>query len=374
MKAILILALVVGWSGLHARQTQQGTTGGEPGASAATVEGYSIAAWDTGTGDLGVAVQSSFLGVGVVVPYAKANLGAIVTQGQANPEFGPRAFEMFGRGMNARQVVEGLIQDDSGISRRQVGVVDAHGNAFAYTGNACGLYAGQIVGSNYSVQGNTIAGDGVIIAMARTFEMTPGDLAERLIASLEAGLRAGGGRHSSRSASLLVVREKGGYSGSNDRFVDIRIDDDSLPLVQLRRVYRRWDETFGFDARMRAIDEFNHEKNFAAARAEMTRAVGDLNEQLRSHADDPDVLNRIAWTLATNDMDRERALQLAKRAATLAPGRTQMLNTVAECHYRLGHFDEAIAIETELLAREPGNDDYWRQLQKFKDAKQKAGR
>ena len=129
-----------------------------------------------------------------------------------------------------------------------------------------------------------------------------------------------------------------------------------------------------FDARMRTIDEFNREKKFGAARVEMEKAVQAFNEQLRIHPDDPEVLNRIAWILATNDLDRERALQLAKRAATLAPGKSQMLATVAECHYRLGHYEEAIAIQTELLAREPGNDDYWKQLQKFKDAKQKAGR
>ena len=372
IRTCLLIVLCAGL--LDARQLPTGKNAGEPGSPGETVEAYSIAAWDSGTGDLGIAVESGFLAAGAVVPYAKANVGAFVTQAHANAEFGALGLAMLARGMSARQVIEDLIRDDSGASRRQLGAVDARGNAFAYTGSACGQYAGQIIGSNYTVQGNALAGDGVVKAVAHTFELTPGDLADRLIAALEAGERAGGRRSRNQSAALLVVRERGGYSGSNDRLIDIRVDQDSLPLVELKRIYSKWDETFLFDARMRTIDEFNREKKFAAAQAEMQRAIQGFNEQLRVHPDDPDVLTHIAWILATNDLDRERALLLAKRAATLAPGRSQMLATVAECHYRLGHYEEAIAIETELVAREPANDEYWRQLQKFKDAKQKAGR
>ena len=125
---------------------------------------------------------------------------------------------------------------------------------------------------------------------------------------------------------------------------------------------------------MRTVEAFTAAKNYRAAQAEMQRIVGSLNAELRMKPDDPTVLNRIAWTLATHEIDKERALELAKRAATLAPTRSDILDTMAECHFRLGHFDEAIAIEANLVTKEPANDEYWKQLQRFKEGKQRAGR
>jgi len=111
-----------------------------------------------------------------------------------------------------------------------------------------------------------------------------------------------------------------------------------------------------------------------AAEEEKRRLVGDLNDQLRSNPDDPVLLNQIAWILATNEIDRERALELSKRAVKLVPGNSTFLSTMAECHYRLGNFDTAIAIGSELIAKEPANDQFWKQLQKFKEAKQQGYR
>jgi predicted Zn-dependent protease len=151
------------------------------------------------------------------------------------------------------------------------------------------------------------------------------------------------------------------------------VDDNSHPLVELRRLYHLWSQTFLFDARMRSVEAFRSDRNFAAAEREMQRLVGSMNAMLRDRPDDPEVLDRVAWTLATNAIDPARALELAKRAATLAPGKPGYLHTLAQCHFALGHMDEAIAIEAELVTKEPGNDEYWRQLQKFKEAKAKAG-
>ena len=333
---------------------------------------YSIVAWDSATGDLGVAVQSKFLGVGAVVPFARAGVGAVATQAFANTTYGPRGLAMLDSGMTAQHVVEALTQNDSDRNHRQLGIVDAHGNAFAYTGSGCQPYAGEVTGHGYTAQGNILAGEQVVKAIARTFEITQGDLADRLLASLDAGESAGGDKRGRQSAALLVVRDAGGYGGFNDRFIDIRVDDDSLPLVALRRIYEKWKGTFLLDARMRTIDEFNRLRKFDAAREETKRIAAMFNEQLKLKPDDPDLLNSIAWSLATHDIDRTRALELAKRAVTLAPEKLPLLDTLAECHYRLGHYDEAIAIEAELVKKEPANDDYWKQLQKFKDAKEKA--
>ena len=345
----------------------------QPKETSSVVATYSIVAWDSSTGDLGVAVQSKFLGVGAVVPYAKAGVGAIATQALANTTFGPRGLELLESGATPQQTVEQLIRDDTSAAYRQVGVIDAHGNSFAYTGPGCNNYAGHIYGSTYTVQGNILAGREVLVAMARTFESSTGDLADRLLNALDAGEKAGGDKRGRQSAALLVVQDKGGYGGFNDKLIDIRVDDNSLPLVELRRIYNLWKETFLFDARLRMIAELNRKKKFIQADTEKKRLTEELNAQLRLKPDDPALLNNIAWILATNEIDYERALELAKRAVKLAPDQLPYLDTMAECHFRLKHYSEAVAIEADLVTKDPTNDEYWKQLQRFKEAKQKAG-
>ncbi len=369
MKRFFIASLLLIWA--HAAVAQPQEPVPLAGDRSDVVATYSIVGWDSSTGDLGIAVQSKFLAVGSVVPYAKAGVGAIATQAWANTEYGPRGLELLENGMSPQQAVETLLKSDSDAARRQIGIVDAKGNSFAHTGSACLTYAGHVSGIGYSAQGNILAGEAVVKAMARTFEITPGALPERLLSALEAGERAGGDKRGRQSAALLVVRERGGYGGFNDRMIDLRVDDDSLPLPELRRIYRVWQQTYLADVQMRSIDMFNQRKNYAAAQEITQQLVHSLNAQLHDRPDDPAVLNSVAWALTTNNIDRVRALELAKRAARLAPANVNILDTLAECHYQLGHFDEAIAIESELVAKDPANDAFWRQLQKFKDAKQR---
>jgi len=335
---------------------------------------YSIVGWDSATGDLGIAVQSKFLGVGAVVPYAKAGVGALATQAWANTNYGPEGLQLMGQGLIPQIVIDALVKADSNATLRQIGMVDAQGNSFAYTGSGCQQYAGHITGRGYSVQGNILAGEGVIKAMARTFEFANGSLAERLLSALEAGEYAGGDKRGRQSAALLVVRDKGGYAGFNDRFIDIRVDDNAMPLIELRRLYKLWEQTFLLDAQMRSVDMFNNKRNYAAARQVTQEVVNTVNALLKEKPDDPEVLNSLAWTLATNGIDNVRALDLAKRASKLAPNNLKFMDTLAECHFRLGHYDEAIAIETQLTVKDPSNDNYWKQLQRFRDAKVKEGR
>ena len=365
MRSLFLLVLITSFT-----LPSFGQNGAGPSHIVAT---YSIVAWDSATGDLGVAVQSKFLGVGAVVPFARAGVGAIATQAYANTSFGPRGLDLLTQGMSAVQVGALLLQGDTDAAQRQFGIVDARGGVYAYTGTGCQPYAGHLMGNGYTVQGNILVGENVTKAMARMYEITPGDLADRLLAALDAAESAGGDRRGRQSAALLVVRAHGGYGGYNDRYIDIRVDDDSLPLVRLRHIYELWQSTFLMDARMRTIDEFNKAGNFRAARVEMERVVNSYNAELRNKPDDPDVLNTIAWQLATHDIDKPRALELAKRAAMLAPTRSDILDTMAECHFRLGHYDEAVAIESNLVSKEPANDQYWKQLQKFKDAKARSG-
>ena len=362
--AMLIVALVfTGTTGVLYPEYPSG--GPTPVAPPGT---YSIVAGDPVTGDLGVAVQSRFLGVGSVVPWAKANVGAVATQARANTTYGPEGLRMLASGWTAQEVLDSLITVDPDREFRQVGIVDAMGNSAAFTGRECAGYAGQVRGAGYSVQGNILTGEQVLTAMSAAFERTGGDLADRLLAALDAGERAGENSRGGQSAALIVVREGGGYGGFNDRFIDLRVEDHPNPIAELRRLYGLWNDTFLPEARMESIARFNRNKQFSAAQEETRRVVEDRNAALRDKPDDPEVLNRVAWILATYDLARERALELAKRAATIAPGQPHILDTMAECHFRLGHLQEAIAIESELVAKEPANDHYWKQLQKFKTA------
>ena len=204
---------------------------------------FSIVARDLNSGDFGVAVQSKFPAVGAVVPWAKANVGAVATQAFANVTYGPRALEMLGSGLTSAKAVEKLLSDDPQSQVRQVAVVDSEGSVSAYTGNECMNWAGHVTGRGYSCQGNILAGRDVVESMAHAYEGTKGDLIDRLLAALTAGQRAGGDRRGQQSAALLVVREKGGYEGFTDRYVDLRVDDSPTPIEELKRVFHVYDMT-----------------------------------------------------------------------------------------------------------------------------------
>jgi uncharacterized Ntn-hydrolase superfamily protein len=201
---------------------------------------YSIVAFDSKTGDLGVAVQSKFFGVGSVVPWAKAKVGAIATQSYANTTYGPEGLKLLESGKRPQEVIERLTRGDERREVRQVGIIDAQGRAAAFTGKECKEWAGHIVGTNFSVQGNILAGEAVVRAMAEAFETArqqPGtELADWLVAALDAAEKAGGDKRGRQSAALLVVRERGGYGGLNDRFVDLRVEDHPEPVEELSRL------------------------------------------------------------------------------------------------------------------------------------------
>ncbi len=197
---------------------------------------FSIVAFDPSTKELGIAVESKFLSVGAVVPWAQAGVGAIATQSWANTSYGPRGLRMLKRGLTPKQVGAKLIAADKNAAQRQFGVVDAKGRAFTYTGKGCYDWAGGRIGRNFAAQGNILAGAAVVDALACTFESTRGALAERLVAALAAGQAAGGDRRGQESAALLVVRAKGGYGGFNDRYIDLRVDDHAKPIDELKRL------------------------------------------------------------------------------------------------------------------------------------------
>ena len=197
---------------------------------------FSIVARDLQKGELGIAVQSKFLGVGAVVPWAKAGVGAIATQSWANTSYGPHGLELLEKGLSAREVIAELTHNDEARAKRQVGVVGVAGEPATYTGEECFPWAGGYIGEHFACQGNILVGENTVLAMARTFVEAAGLLCDRLIASLTAGQEAGGDSRGQQSAALLVVREKGGYEGFNDRFIDLRVDDHTQPIDELQRI------------------------------------------------------------------------------------------------------------------------------------------
>jgi uncharacterized Ntn-hydrolase superfamily protein len=207
---------------------------------------YSIVACDLPAGQWGVAVQSKFLAVGSVVPWAEPQVGAIATQSYANPRYGPDGLALLGEGCTAEQVVEALTSADEGRDERQVGVVDGAGRAATFTGSACHEWAGGRTGACYAAQGNILVSEATVDALAATFESNAHlELGQRLIECLAAAQAAGGDRRGQQSASLLVVEQDAGYAKLSDTVIDLRVDDHARPIAELRRLFSLHEELFG---------------------------------------------------------------------------------------------------------------------------------
>lgn len=200
------------------------------------VHTYSIVARDPKTGELGVAVQSHWFSVGAMVPWAEPGVGAVATQSFVDPSYGKLGLELMRVGRGAPEALAGLLAADSGRDVRQVAMIDAQGRVAAHTGKKCVEFAGNQAGKDFSVQANMMASPAVWPSMAKAFESTKGDLAERMLAALEAAEAAGGDARGRQSAALLVVA--GAPSGKPwvDRRFDLRVEDHAEPLKELRRL------------------------------------------------------------------------------------------------------------------------------------------
>src|SRR5919202_1394623 len=194
---------------------------------------YSIVACDLEAGQWGVAVQSKFLAVGSVVPWAEPQVGAVATQSYANPRYGPEGLALLRDGVPAEEVVRRLTEADADREQRQLGVVDAQGRSASFTGSGCHDWAGGRTGDCYAAQGNILVSEATVDALADTFESSRGrPLAERLLDCLAAAQAAGGDKRGQQSASLLIVERDAGYANLSDTVVDLRVDDHERPIVE----------------------------------------------------------------------------------------------------------------------------------------------
>jgi uncharacterized Ntn-hydrolase superfamily protein len=215
---------------------------------------YSIVAYDSATGDLGVVVQSKFPNVGGIVPWGRAGVGAVATQSLGNTAYGERGLDLVAQGATAEEALRIVMRTDTMLQDRQVGMVDARGNSASFTGRSTFDWAGGrvgesgrtggraggkgevIVGRGYAAQANIMVSDQTVKNLAEAFERTRGNLADRLMTALKAGQAGGGDKRGMQSAALLVVRKNGGYLGANDRFIDIRVYDAVDPIAELERL------------------------------------------------------------------------------------------------------------------------------------------
>ena len=215
-------------------------------APSPVVATYSIVACDLQAGQWGVAVQSKFLAVGSVVPWAEPRVGAVATQARANPRYGPAGLSLLRSGRTAEEAVQALTATDEGRQHRQLGVVDAAGRAATFTGDECNEWAGGRTGACFAAQGNILVSGGTVDALAVTFESNAHlTLAERLIECLAAAQAAGGDSRGQQSAALLVVEKDAGYANLSDTIVDLRVDDHERPIAELRRLHSLHEELFG---------------------------------------------------------------------------------------------------------------------------------
>src|SRR5690606_12502032 len=198
---------------------------------------FSIVGADPKTGEVGVAVQSKFLAVGAVVPWAKANVGAMATQSWANTKYGPEGLALLEQGLSPDDVIAKLVTEDPGRNLRQVAVINAKGEASAFTGEECFEWAGHKIGKNHSAQGNILVSEETVTTTRTSFEQSTDPLAERLIKALAAAQHAGGDSRGKQSAAVYVVQEGAGYGGYNDVKVDLRVDDHPEPIEELQRLY-----------------------------------------------------------------------------------------------------------------------------------------
>src|SRR5262245_49800901 len=182
---------------------------------------YSIVACDLEASQWGVAVQSKFLGVGSIVPWAEPEVGAIATQAFANPRYGPDGLALLREGKSAQEAVDRLTQADEGRGERQLGIVDAEGRSATFTGADCNQWAGGRSGAGYAAQGNILVSAATVDALAETFEGSSWrPLADRLLDCLDSAQAAGGDSRGQQSAALLIVQRDAGYAGLSNTLVD----------------------------------------------------------------------------------------------------------------------------------------------------------
>lgn len=307
------------------------------GKSVRPVHTYSIVALDKATGELGVAVQSHWFSVGALVPWVEAGVGAVATQSFVEPSYGPLGLELMKVGKSADEALAGLLKADKNESVRQVAMVDARGKAAAHTGKNCIAEAGQHIGDGFSCQANMMLKNTVWDAMARAFETTKGELADRLIAALEAAEKEGGDIRGKQSAAIIVVKGKSSGVWWKDRIYDLRVEDSIAPVPELKRLLKL-NKAYNH---MNQGDEYLTENKTAEAMKEYSKGM-DI------YPDNPEMIFWPAVTLAATGKVEE-SLPLFKKTFALDPNWALLLQRLPKA----GQFPNDDKLMKRILAVVP---------------------
>jgi uncharacterized Ntn-hydrolase superfamily protein len=348
---VLAAALVFTATGCRAGNSPTGT--------------FSIVAYDSLTGELGVAVQSRAFAVGQGVSWAEAGVGAIATQSQTNRSFGPNGLRLLKQGYSAEEVGKRLLAEDAGRENRQLGIVDARGGTFNFTGSGCSAWAGGVRGPGYSCQGNILVSEEVVTDMARAFEQTEGDLGEKLLQALVAAQAAGGDKRGMQSAAILVVRPSEEYPEYRYKYTDLRVEDHEDPINELIRVYRIHEMGRLLEAHANYMSHYESLGDERMAQLEKDRIGAMLARSMADEEPDAGNLNSLAWFCAINDIYLEEALEAAGRAVELSPDEANIIDTLAEAYFRNGMVAEAVATIKRAIALEPESKYFKEQLARF---------
>jgi uncharacterized Ntn-hydrolase superfamily protein len=326
---------------------------------------FSIVAYDSVTQELGVAVQSRYFNVGAVVPWAEAGVGAVATQAQVNASYGPQALALLRSGMAPNAILAQFAAGDTAWNFRQLGIADARGRVASWTGPKCNDWAGGETGVDFACQGNILAGPAVVAGMAKAFRATKGELGDRLIAALEAAQAAGGDKRGQQSAALIIVRPSRRHPEYTQRYVHLKVEDHATPIAELRRLWHVDQGFHGAAAHMELASEYEEAGRRDLATRERERVHQILLAALARGEKDASMLNGLAWSCATHDLELADAAKAAERAAELEPKSTDILDTLAEVYFRLGKVERAIEVESRAAALDPKSQYLKDQIARF---------
>jgi len=310
-----------------------GPLGTMTGSSVRPTNTFSIVARDPVTGDLGVAVQSHWFSVGSIVTWAEPGVGAVATQSFAEPAYGPKGLALMRDGMAPADAIAQLTAADPQQAVRQLGFVDAQGRVASHTGAKCIAFASSHVGTGYSVQANIMSNDKVVPAMAAAYEATKGDLADRMLAALDAAQAAGGDLRGCQSAAILIVSGKRSDTPWKEMKLELRIEDHARPLVELRRLVTL----------ARAYDQMN-QGDLALEKKDVAAAA---QHYATAHRMQPGHHEMAFWAgVSLAGIDRfDDALPLLKQALRADPVYPELLKRLVEP----GHLPQPVA---ERILRE----------------------
>lgn len=361
---------------------------------------FSIVAHDSVTGEWGVAVASREVAAGAFVPWLEAGAGAVATQAMINPSFGVDGLAMMRSGFSAEQTLAALLdRDGEAVSSRQIALIDSDGGVAVYSSDKLASFAGFRSGEGYSVQGNCLVGEEVLVEMEQAFLETDGPLALRLLEAMRAGDSAGGDRRGRQSAALRVVREKSDIRRMTDGLIDLRIDNHPQATTELTEAFMHWSHQIMIHFYMSSENAVDHARgeilldwivSYEKAKPEPDPTnlhrmatyfmYGDLVPDTalalrRDHLgldwrNDVARLNSFAWWCFEHDVNLKEAESLAQRGVDLSEGveRANVLDTLAEIVNARGRRNEARDLIDDALKLNPDSDFLKSQKTRFAKA------